>query len=96
MGYPRAGWKLLGSVKQSRGGIRGSKSSLLGVEILVQVDRVDHRLPARLFGLEVADAIFLIVRHDVYRGVDDQISNADTQKLENSAGRSKLAQSSCL
>lgn len=44
--------------------VRKAKNSLLGVEVLVQVDRLYDRLPARLLELLVEGAIFLVVSHD--------------------------------
>jgi hypothetical protein len=75
-----SGFETLEYVKQSRGGIRRAKGSLLGVEILVQVDRFHSRQPARLLDLLVEGAIFLVVRHVVSSmGVDSQISSVKTE-----------------
>ena len=44
--------------------VRKAKSSVLGVEVLVQVDRLHDGLPPRILELLVGDAILLVVRHD--------------------------------
>ena len=57
------GFETLDNVKQSRDLVRKAEN-VLGVKILVHVDRFHNGLSARLLELLVGDAILLIVSHD--------------------------------
>jgi hypothetical protein len=86
-----SGFETLEYVKQSRGGIRRAKSSLLGVEILVQVDGFHRRQPARLLDLLVEGAILLVISHSASRmSADSQMPNAKTEGWKSDGGLTDL------
>lgn len=87
-----SGFETLEYVKQSRGGIRRAKSSLLGVEILVQVDRFHSRQPARLLDLLIQSVILLVVvSHGASRtSADSEVSRAKTEGRKSDGGLTDL------